>query len=99
MPKGNTFYADGGQSRTTFADCGWSCSGHPNEVNKKKARHNRLCNTCRGQILVNPFNTNTSVKGEKGKDWKTGKPMPYLQEEYARQDTIKILNKINTEFK
>ena len=53
MPKGKSFHADGGQSRTTFADCGWSCSGHPNEVNKKKARHNRLCETCKGHGFIN----------------------------------------------
>jgi len=94
MPKGNTFYSDGGQSRTTFADCGWSCSGHPNEVNKKKARHNRLCNTCRGQVQIKAFNTATSEKSDKGRDLKTGKPMPSLQEEYTRQNVINILNKI-----
>jgi hypothetical protein len=94
MPKGNTFHNDGGQSRTTFAPCGWSCCGHPNEVNKKKARHNRLCDTCRGQITNTAFNSNSGLQGENGKDWKTGKPMPLLQEEYTRQNVINILNKI-----
>ena len=94
MPKGNTFYADGGQNRTSFAPCGWSCSGHPNEVNKKKARHNRVCKSCCGQVPITEFNNATTLKGEKGKDWKTGKLMPILKQEYTRQETIKILNKL-----
>ena len=40
-------YRGGKQIRTTEFACGWVCQGHPNEVNKKTARHLRLCIICR----------------------------------------------------
>lgn len=42
-----SLYQKGGQRRTIEAGCGWRCVGHPTEVNKKYARHKRVCKDCK----------------------------------------------------
>lgn len=44
MPK---TYNMGGQRRTATLMCGWSCVGHPNEVDAKTRRHYRVCSKCK----------------------------------------------------
>lgn len=36
----------GGQKRTIETPCGFIMKGHPQEINKKHARHRRVCQTC-----------------------------------------------------
>ncbi len=36
----------GGQKRTIETPCGFIMKGHPQEINKKHARHYRVCKTC-----------------------------------------------------
>ena len=44
MPK---TFNKGGQRRTATLGCGWSCVGHPNEVDAKTRRHMRICEVCK----------------------------------------------------
>jgi hypothetical protein len=48
----------GSQTRIIEICCGWRCIGHPNEVNKKLARHQRYCPSCsqRPTIMLGSFN-------------------------------------------
>jgi len=67
----------GGQRRTIEISCGWRCIGHPNEVNKKLARHERYCPSCsqHSTIKLEPFNKEASkMNGWDGLTAKGQKP-------------------------
>ncbi len=57
----------GGQRRTIYAPCGWSCSGAVREANGKLALHKRVCEICRGLSFNAEFNQTLGMEnGWKG---------------------------------
>lgn len=68
MPKGMTKQQGnmGGQRRVTQSTCGWGCSGHPSEVNKKFERHKRYCNECKGMDIPKFNHIAANINGWRG---------------------------------
>jgi len=68
MPKGRTRHQGnmGGQRRITQGTCGWGCSGHPSEVNKKFERHKRFCNECKSMVIPKYDPIAANINGWKG---------------------------------